>query len=285
MTRGRDRLLEYNSCRPVEAKRLQQQAEAFEQAEQLEDFMHWVFDVFGVHYEEHREGSEIIRPTDEMHGYFPHLLEDGMTITYDRDIALANETFHYITWEHPMVTEVLELILTQEMGNTAFAVLQNSGLNAGQIFLECRYLIAASGKSSMQLSRYLPPINKRILLAEAGVDVSAKLTEKLVNKFKNSVPMNVAVEVLKAKLSVIKQLLAKADDLMQDQLPEIKQQGIAQVTTALNAEINRLQQLAKHNGQVRDEEINYLQRQLEQAQKAITQTQPQLDAIRVLVTM
>ena len=285
MTKGRDRLLEYNSCRPAAAKALTEQAEAFEQDVLLEKFMHRVFDLFGVHYEEHRPGSEVIRPTDEMHGYFPFLLDDGMTITYDRDIALANETFHYITWEHPMVTEVLELILNQEQGNTAFAVLQNSGLNAGQIFLECRYLVQATGQSSMQLSRYLPPINQRYLLAEAGIDVGSKLTEKLINKFKNSAPMNVAVDVLKAKISVIKSLLQKADEMMQQQLPVIKQAAQQQVSENLKREISRLQQLAEHNGQVRDEEIAHMQTHLSQAMQAINQTQPQLDSIRVLVTM
>jgi ATP-dependent helicase HepA len=285
MTRGRDRLLEYNSCRPVEAAQLKEAAEAFEQEIALEKFMHRVFDLFGVHYEEHRSGSEIIRPSDEMHGYFPHLLEDGMTITYDRDIALANETFHYLSWEHPMVTEVMELIMTQEQGNTAFAVMKDSGLNAGQIFLECRYLIQSTGKSSMQLSRFLPPVNRRFLLAEAGVDVGDKLTVKLINKFKSSVPMNVAVEVLKAKLKVIKSLLQTAEDMMQAELPSIKQQAQQQIKDNLKQEINRLKQLAVHNGQVRDEEISYLEGQLSQALKAIEQTQPQLDSIRVLVTM
>jgi len=285
MTRGRDRLLEYNSCRPVEAAELKEQAEEFEQAGRLEKFMHRVFDLFNVHYEEHRSGSEIIRPTDEMHEYFPYLLEDGMTVTYDREVALANETFHYITWEHPMVSEVLELILTQELGNTAFAVLQNSGLNAGQIFLECRYLIQSTGNSSMQLSRYLPPVNQRFLLAEAGIDVGEKLTESLIRKFKSSVPMNVAVEVLKAKMSVIKILLKRADEMMQQQLPELKREAEQQIKQNLNDEIGRLQQLAKHNGQVRDDEINHLQNSLVLAQAAIGQTQPQLDSIRVLVTM
>ncbi len=285
MTRGRDRLLEYNSCRPVEAAQLKARAEDFEQEIALEKYMHRVFDLFGVHYEEHRSGSEIIRPSDEMHGYFPYLLEDGMTITYEREIALANETFHYITWEHPMVTEVMELILSQEQGNTAFAVLQNSGLNAGQIFLECRYLIQSTGQSSMQLSRFLPPISRRFLLAEAGVDVGDKLTEKLINKFKSSVPMNVAVEVMKAKLQVIKKLLKTADQQMVAELPKIKQHAQQQISDNLSQEISRLKQLAAHNGQVRDEEINYLQQRLEQALQAIEKTQPQLDSIRVLVTM
>ncbi len=285
MTRGRDRLLEYNSCRPEEAAALTAQAEVFEQSVELELFMHRVFDAFGVHYEEHRLGSEVIRPTDEMHGYFPYLLDDGMTVTYEREVALANETFHYLTWEHPMVTEVLELILTQEMGNTAFAVLKNSGLNAGQIFVECRYMIQVSGNQRMQLSRYLPPLNQRFLLAEAGIDVGSKLTEQLINKFKSSVPMNVAVEVMKAKLTVIKNLLNQADELMQQQLPKIMQTAEQQLSDNLSAEIQRLQQLAAHNGQVRDEEIDYLTQQLAQGKQAIKQTKPQLDSIRILVTM
>ncbi|WP_223787490.1 RNA polymerase-associated protein RapA [Marinicella meishanensis] len=285
MHQGRDRLLEYNSCRPAVAAGLLKQATELAQGEALESFMHRVFDLFGVHHEEHRSGSEIIRPTDEMHGYFPGLLDDGMTITFDRDIALANETFHYLTWEHPMVTEVLDLILSQEQGNTAFAVLQNSGLNAGQMFLECRYVIQATGRSQMQLSRYLPPINQRYLLAEMGVDVGDKLTENRINQFKNSAPMNVAVEVLKAKLGTIKNLLAQADQMMTQAMPAIKQVAERSMRVSLNAEIERLRDLAAHHGQVRDEEIEYLQGSLQQATTALNQTQPQLDSVRVLVTM
>lgn len=285
MTRGRDRLLEYNSCRPIEAAALTKDAEAFEREAQLERFMHRVFDLFGVHYEEHRMGSEIIRPTDEMQGYFPHLIEDGMTVTYSREIALANETFHYLTWEHPMVTEVIDQIINQEQGNTSFAVLKNSGLHAGMMFLECRYLIQATGSSSLQLTRYLPPVNKRFILAEAGVDVGEKLSEQLINKFKSTVPMNVAVEVLKAKLEVIKSLMVIADELMQSQLTAIKNHAEDQVKTNLTSDIKRLEQLAAANGQVRDEEIDFLKVNLNKALKTIDQTIPQLDSIRVLVTM
>jgi ATP-dependent helicase HepA len=285
MNRGRDRLLEYNSCRPDQAAELTRQALKLEQATALEAYLHQVFDLFGVHHEEHRPGSEIIRPSDEMHGYFPYLLEDGMTVTYDREIALANETFHYLTWEHPMVTEVMDLVLSQEMGNTGFVVLRDSGLNAGQLFLECRYLVQASGHASMQLSRYLPPVIKRQLLAEAGVEVGDKLTENLVDRFKSTVPMNVAVDVLKARLTVIKQLLKLADDLIRKQLPEMKNTARRQLDQQLDAERERLEALAAHNGQVRADEIEYLLEQQRAAHQAIEQTQPQLESVRILVTM
>ena len=285
MNRGRDRLLEYNSCRPEQAAALTASAHQLTQAEALQDYMHQVFDLFGVHHEEHRPGSEIIRPTDEMHGYFPFLLEDGMTITYDREVALANETFHFITWEHPMVTEVMDLLLSQEMGNTGFMVLKDSGLNAGQLFLECRYLIQASGHADMQLSRYLPPVINRVLMAEAGVDVADKLSEKLVERFSGTVPMNVAVEVLKAKLPVIKKQLKAADGLMQKALPALQDEATERLSQRMSAEIRRLEELAAANGQVRQEEIDHLETRQAEAHKSISQIQPQLDSVRILVTM
>lgn len=285
MTRGRDRLLEYNSCRPEPAKALLHEAEALEHVATLEHFMHRAFDAFGVNYEEHRAGSEIISPSDEMHGYFPFLREEGMTITYHRDIALANENMHFITWEHPMVTELLDMILTQEKGNTSFSVMKGSGLKAGQLFFECRYLVQASGKSDMQLSRFLPVVSQRFLLTEAGLDVGAKLTEKLVKKFRTSVPKHAAVDVLKVKLPLIKQLMKRADDLMQQALPGLIEESNAKVSEKLNEEIVRLENLSANNAQVRPEEITHLKQGLENSLKVIKETLPQLDAIRVLVTM
>ncbi len=285
MTRGRDRLLEYNSCRPEQAEALYEAAEDFENAATLEHFMHRAFDAFGVNFEEHRAGSEIISPSDEMHEFFPFLMEEGMTITFHRDIALSNENMHYITWEHPMVTELLDMIFSQEKGNTSFSILKGSGLKPGQLFFECGYLIQTSGKANMQLSRYLPAITQRFLLTETGIDVSAKLTEKLVKKFRSSAPKHAAVDVLKVKLPLIKQLMKRADDLMQQALPGLIEESSLKVSEKLEEEIKRLKNLSENNAQVRPEEIEHLKQGLQQSLKTIKETMPQLDSIRVLVTM
>lgn len=285
MQKGRDRLLEYNSCRPEAAESLYDAACEAEQAGVLADFMHQAFDAFGVHHEEHSMGSEIIRPTDEMHGYFPHLMEEGMTVTYRRDIALANENMHYLTWEHPMVTELLDMILSEEKGNTCFAALKGSGMKPGLLFFECRYVVAASGHADMKLSRYLPSQTVRLLFSETGVEVGDKLTSKLVNKFKVRVPKHTAIEVMKLKIDLVKKLMQKAELEIKQRLPELLSSSAASATKQLQSEIDRLQQLAEHNGQVRPEELAHAEAGLEQVKQAIQQTQPQLDSIQVLVTM
>ncbi|OGT79087.1 MAG: RNA polymerase-binding ATPase, partial [Gammaproteobacteria bacterium RIFCSPLOWO2_02_FULL_52_10] len=54
---GRDRLLEYNSCRPEIAAGLKQAAEQQDAASNIGQFMDNVFDCFGVHVEEHSRSS------------------------------------------------------------------------------------------------------------------------------------------------------------------------------------------------------------------------------------
>ncbi len=92
MSRGRDRLLEYHSHRPEQSVKLLSQAYEEEHVSELITFMHQVFELYGVDYEINSNGSEVLRPTEQMQGYFPRLSDEDMTVTYHRAHALANET-------------------------------------------------------------------------------------------------------------------------------------------------------------------------------------------------
>ena len=60
LQRGRDRLLEYNSCRPAVAQDIRQRAEIEDNTSQLSDYMESVYDCFGIDNELHSEGCFII---------------------------------------------------------------------------------------------------------------------------------------------------------------------------------------------------------------------------------
>lgn len=284
MARGRDRLLEFQSHPPA-AKDLPEQAEADEKTDALIDFLYRVYDLYGVDYEVNTNGSEILKPTEQMQGYFPRLPDDGMTVTYHRHYALANETWHYLTWEHPMVREIMDMILDQEKGNSTLVVMQQPGLKAGQLFLECHYQFALSGRQNRYLAGMLPPQTVRLLLTEQGQELSAKLTAASLQAITQSVPQKTAIAVLKAKLPVIKQLLQLADFKIKQQQPELVKQWQKRISDQLTAEINRLKQLAEHNQLVRADELHQAQQQLALAVERVSALQPQLDSLRILVTM
>jgi len=70
---GRDRLLEYSSCRIDIARKLQSRIEIFEQQSTLVNWATELFDCYGVNIEEHKTGSYILRPSEHMPGQFPGL--------------------------------------------------------------------------------------------------------------------------------------------------------------------------------------------------------------------
>jgi len=72
--------------------------------------MEAIYDCYGINSEEDREDTLIIRPGDHMLTAFPGLPDDGMTIPYDRNTALSNEDLHFLSWDHPLVREALDLV-------------------------------------------------------------------------------------------------------------------------------------------------------------------------------
>jgi cysteinyl-tRNA synthetase len=93
------------------------------------------------------------------------------------------------------------------------------------------------------------------------------------------------VAVLKAKLPVLKQLLQLADLKIKQQHNELIRHWQKRVKRALEADIVRLQQLAELNELIRETEIKQAQNQLALALERVAAMQPQLDSLRILVTM
>ena len=174
--RGRDRLLEYNSCRPQIANALKQQAEAQDTDAQLHDYIEQLVDCYGLELEPHSSGSHILRPGEHMHSHFPGLRDEGITFTCDRSIALANEDREFFSWEHPLITAAMEMVPASETGNTAMTTVKYKGAAAGTLMLECLYTLDTVSSDVLQTRRYLPATTIRLLVDQYGKDHSSTLS-------------------------------------------------------------------------------------------------------------
>lgn len=166
--KGRDVLLEYNSCRAHIANTLQHRAIELDNNSSLPDYLESVFDCFDIDSELHTSQSLVIQPGNHMQQPFPALHESGMTITYSRDAALTFEDMQYISWDHPLVTGAMEMILAQENGNTAVTAIKYEKIKPGSLFIECVYLLEAASSLDNQASRYLPASTVRIVTDHTG---------------------------------------------------------------------------------------------------------------------
>ncbi len=282
---GRDQLLEYNSCRPHIAEQLKATASDNEHSELLSDYLSRVFDCYGIDSEHHSDACQIIRPGNHMqNSSFPGLHSEGMTITYERDTALTNEDVHYITWEHPLTTGAMEMLLNNEQGNTAIAAIKHPGIKAGTLLLECLFVLESSANSALQSNRYLPPTLIRVMIDPQGRDYSNDLSSEKLEAIRAKVDRETARKIIRAFGKKLREMVPLAEQHAERVAPVFLQEAEARAQTMLNREINRLKALQKVNPNVRNDEIQFFETQLAALTQAIKAAHLRLDAVRVIIS-
>jgi len=281
---GRDRLLEYNSCRPRLAKAIWEQATREDRTSTLPAYMDSIFDCYGVQCEEHSAHCHVIRPGESMLTPFPGLADDGMTITYDRATALANENIHFLTWDHPMVTAAMEMVLNSELGNTALVAARLPGFEAGALLLECIFCLAPVSSESLQTSRYMPPAIIRILMDENGADHGSRISCETISLTQLTLDKEIGRQLLDLKAGAIRQLASLGEKAAQRQAPQLLEEAHVRSRHVLMKELNRLQALSQVNPGIRREEIAYFKKQLDLISRLIDHSTPRMDSLRVIIT-
>lgn len=287
---GRDRLLEYNSCRPNVATRIETAMHELDNNKLLPVFLDRYLTAVGIDYSVQRDGSWIIHPIDasevdiEGIGSLP-IDEDGMTLTFSRQQALAREDMEYMTYEHPLVQAVLEMVLSGTFGNTQVALLKSSALPKGMLLIESQYRIEAIAAKSLNLSAYLPQQILRVFLSERGDDLTKVATTDKIMPLIDRLDKPRARQIIKARAAVIDARAQDAKARATAQLDEISAQAMSAFGEYMDKEIGRLTRLQAINPNVRDDEIVALVKRKEQGLAALANLSLVPDSIRVLVVV
>jgi len=284
LRQGRDRLLELNSCDTGKADLIVEEMHEHEHRHTLTNYMERVFDQFGVEQEHHSAGSIIIRPGEHMLAEgFPGLPEDGITATYKRDIALAREEFHYLTWEHPMVTGAMDMVLNGELGNTCFCTLKLPPLKPGTLLLEAIFTISCPAPAALQLHRYLPLTSIRVVVDGKQNDLSNILTEKHFNKLGQRARRHTAQDFVRQTRPQIVTMIKHAEQLAGKHQAPIIETASGEMQSLQQSELQRMQALAEVNPNIRQEEMEHLQAETDELQDYLSAATIKLEALRVAV--
>ncbi|MFY1017900.1 RNA polymerase-associated protein RapA [Ectopseudomonas khazarica] len=281
---GRDRLLELNSGGAGEGEAL---VEAIlEQDDQftLPIYMEELFNAFGIDSEDHSDNALILRPSEKMlDASFPLGDDEAVTVTYDRDQALAREDMQFLTWEHPMVQGGMDLVLSGSMGNTAVALIKNKALKPGTVLLELLYVSEVVGPRKLQLGRFLPPAALRCLLDANGNDLAPKVGFETLNDQLESVPRASSNKFVQAQRDVLAKQINDAEAKIMPRHVERVAEAKRRLVAELDEELARLVALSAVNPNVRDSEVAALREQREQSLAMFDKAALRLEAIRVLV--
>ena len=282
LEQGRDRLLELHSNRP---DRIQEHLDALARADRdvtLPNFMSAVFDRFGVEVEEQGHWW-IVRPGDHMQvEQFPHLPADGLSLTFERELALQREDFVYLSWDHPMVTDAMDLILNEGYGQGDAQVIATQELRQGMTLVEAVYTIQCTAPAELRTDRYLRSSTKTIHVGIDGNNYSEVMQLVDVESHRSHFDRNKLKQVVLGNKEPIGKMIDQARDIADAELPEL----IAEANQALDDEfsddINRLTALSKINPLVSEEHITAMETRREAIRDAIAGAVVQPVSVRVL---
>ncbi len=281
---GRDKLLELNSSGQGRAHELVEKIAQSDEQIELPQFMFQALDVFGVQQDDKADNAIALNQSEHMlNSNFPCLPEDGTTITFDRNTALINENYQLLTWDHPMVRGVMDLVLSDEIGNASIGLLKNESLPVGTFFLECLFTVEATAPAHLQLGRYLPTTPIRILVDKSGNNLAEKVSENVLDKQLRPVKKQMALQLTKALKSQIGPLVTKAEHHGTQEIAAIQAKALTNMQTKLEQEQQRLTALKAINPSVRQAEIDFISHQQAELTHYIDKAQLTFEAIRMIV--
>jgi len=288
MQQGRDRLLELNSCNKDYAEEVVDNVVSTINTAELSGYMDAVFDEYGVDQQVHGVDSFILKPTDHMlTSDFPGLSEEGMTATYQREIALSRDDMHFITWEHPMVTGAIEMIRGSEFGNASFCALplKNKGYPKGTLILEAYFNVFCPAPSFLQIHRYLPESSVRVIIDNHGRNLATALKHEVLNHRAEKIKKRTTQDLIQHARPQIQELVDTATKQAEPHQNKIIEEAQKAFAVKADDDLARLKALAKVNPNIRVEEIKQLEENNKAVKEYLANAQLKLDAIRVaLVT-
>lgn len=285
LEKGRDRLLELNSNGGEVAEQLANDIMKEDNNPHLVNFALQLFDVIGVEQEDLGEQSIVITPT----GYmlvpdFPGLSEEGTTITFDRELALMREEVEFLTWDHPMIRNGIDLITSGDIGKSAISLLMNNKLPAGTLLLEAIYIVETQAPKGLNLARFLPPTPIRILVDNKGNNIAPQVPFAGLERQLKPVNKQMANKIAKMARADIEKLIKASEKAVMPQVKTVIETAKFEANYKLKAELHRLESLKMVNKNIRADEVEALEQQLNDTLVQIALANYRLDCLRVIVS-
>ncbi len=253
LANGRDKLLEMNSFRPMVAEQLVEKIKAADQDLGLEIYMTKVFDHFGIEMEDLAPRTYLLHPAQTNREAFPSIPDGGISITFDRKRALSREDISFVSWDHPMVTGALDMVLSLGTGGASYGELR--GTDEEGILLEVIFVLQTAGGQENHVDRFLPYTPLRIVVNHSGDEVTEDYPVDLFHKQLRPGKVDVLIENETLVDTIIPSMIKTATEVAEQLKVKAVDRALERMSQTLDHEIGRLAYLHKRNKAIRPDEI------------------------------
>jgi ATP-dependent helicase HepA len=280
LSRGRDRLLELNSFDANVARRVIDRVRAVDRDPFLKDLLFELLDHYGVRIIEHEEGDVFFDPSHAYVEAFPSLPAEGKLITFDRDRAIQREDITFVTPDHALLWDTIDLLLNSPTGTTSFDRVHAETPN---IILEAVYVFETVALTRWHVEQFLSPTPLKVVVDVTGRDLSDEWTQPGPRSIEADLGLRRFLEETGFNAEILSGMIRNADERARNRAMATGRKARMKAETTLNGEIQRLVDLRKINDHVRPEEIELARENRAHTLEAIDQARLRLDSIRLTV--
>lgn len=282
LRRGRDRLLELNSFDASAAKAVIARIREADTDLRVRNLLLALLDHFGVRIRDHEEGDLFLDPTHAYIEGFPSIPRDGMLATFKRERAIAREDIRFLSADHPLLRDAIDLLVDSHAGTTAFGCVRAPKPN---LMLEAVFLLESVADTAWQVDRFLAPTPVRVVVDLRGrdlTDTEGCAADTLAARFEDA-PLARFIERPGFNAEILKGLLTQASEAAEARCGILRAEAKARAVSALEPALRRLLDLQRVNPQVRPEEISLAREQLSRIESAIDSARLRLDSLRLIL--
>lgn len=182
-----------------------------------------------------------------------------------------------------MIQGGIDLLMSEGVGTSAVSLLKNKSLPVGTTLLELVYVVDAQAPKRSGISRFLPKTPIRIMLDARGNDLSSQVEFESFNRQLSPVNRHLASKLVNSVQNDVHNLIAKSEEFAVEQVSKIREQAQKEMEHSLNSELERLQALKAVNPNIRDDELEVIEQQINELSSYISKAQYQLDSLRLIV--
>ena len=287
LERGRDRLLEMNSCRQPDARNLVAMIQRQEVDNHPQQLLEKMTDVLNIHYEPLGDNRYRIVPSEQMLvPMIPGIAAEGCEITFDRNTATSREDIEFITWDHPLMQGLHEMISLSDLGVASIGLLPNKSLKPGMLFAEVLFSLSIQSTHTGQIQPYLTQSGLRVVVTINNANnISGALPSEKLMKLVETADKKIRKAVVSDYRTQISQLVDQAELLAEAETQVIITASLKQLNSRAQLEVARLSQLQQRNCDITDEDIDKLRNHFSAVRDGLQSScKPMVSAIRLLVT-
>lgn len=280
LKQGRDRLLELNSFDRDSARAVLDRVRAAEADPTPRKLLVDLLDHYGVRVKEEEDGDLQL---DASHAYvegFPTIPRDGLLATWDRRRAIAREDMAFLSADHPLLRDTLDLLVDSSAGTTAFCTLEADKPN---LLLEAVFVLETVADARWHVDQFLAPSPVRVLVDIHGKDRTEDNDYSRLDDDVEDAPLPRFLERPGFNGTLLKNLVEAATERATKSSAALKQAARERAAAALTADLQRLVDLSKLNDNVRPEEIELAKKKVLHVRTAIEQARLRLDSLRLIV--